>query len=94
MKHTLPTLAVLALALVAGCATMDDAFRSTVSKRAAFDMSCRDVTVQNIGGDSYGVSGCGEKASYTCVCLYHVGLSCTQPVCTLDGTSGKKAAAK
>jgi hypothetical protein len=56
-------------------------------------MSCQNVLVQNIGGDSYGVTGCGKKASYTCVCMYHVMATCTQPVCTLDGASTPPQAA-
>ena len=85
---------LIAAAALAGCAGSGGAFRTTVAQRAAFDMSCQNVTVQNIGGDSYGVSGCGKKASYTCICMYSVMGSCTQPVCTLDGASTPTSASQ
>jgi len=91
MKRALLWVSVT-VACTLGCAGSEDAFRSTVTQRAAFDMSCKDVSVQNIGGDSYGVLGCDRKASYTCVCMYHVWFSCTKPVCTLDGTSNPATA--
>ena len=62
----------VALGLVLGCAGSEDTFRSTVAKRASFDMGCQQVSVQNIGGDSFGATGCERKASYSCVCTYHV----------------------
>jgi hypothetical protein len=77
----------VALGLVLGCAGSEDTFRSTVAKRASFDMGCQQVSVQNIGGDSFGATGCERKASYSCVCTYHVWFSCTQAGCALDGAS-------
>jgi hypothetical protein len=49
--------------------------------------------VQNIGGDSFGATGCEKKASYSCACMFHVWFSCTQAVCTLDGASAPPATA-
>ena len=86
-------LVTVVLGCIAGCAGSEDIFRSTVTKRASFDMSCQQVAVQNIGGDSFGALGCERKASYSCVCTYHVWFSCTQAVCTLDGASAPPAAA-
>lgn len=64
-------------------------FGEVVAQRASFDLSCpRDkLTVQGIGGDSFGATGCGQKASYTCICMYHVWSECTKPLCQLDGHS-------
>ena len=38
--------------------------------RAAHDLNCSQdqVVVTELGGKSYGVSGCGKKATYTEVC--------------------------
>ena len=49
---------------VVGCASGG----GTVKDRAAFDLDCpKDkIEVTNIGGTSYGASGCGKKATYTC----------------------------
>ena len=65
------------------------AFPETVHKRAAFDLGCpaEQVQVQDIGGSSYGAMGCGKKASYTCVCMWHVWSDCTKVACTLDGAT-------
>jgi hypothetical protein len=90
MKHAFVLIALAFLGTLVGCAGSSGAFRSTVQQRAAFDMGCQQIDVQNIGGDSYGVIGCGKKASYTCVCMYSVMGSCTKPVCTLDGTGQSK----
>ncbi len=80
------------LGLSIGCAGNSDAFQKTVQQRAAFDLGCpsQQLSVANIGGASYGVSGCAKKASYSCICTYSVMGSCTQAVCTLDGASGSK----
>jgi len=78
-----------AVALVAACAASTDGFLAAVSQRAAFDLSCpaAQMSVQSLGTNSYGVVGCDKKVSYTCVCMWHVWSTCTQPVCTLDGAS-------
>lgn len=64
-------------------------FGELVAQRASFDMSCsRDqITVQQIGGDSFGATGCGQKASYNCICMWHSWGTCTKPLCELDGHS-------
>jgi hypothetical protein len=64
-------------------------FGDVVSQRASFDLSCpRDqIAVQEIGGDSFGATGCGQKASYTCICMYHVWTTCTKPLCQMDSHS-------
>jgi hypothetical protein len=91
MKLAPASIALAVLGTLA-CGGSSDAFRSTVQQRATFDMGCQQVTVQNIGGDSYGALGCGKKASYTCVCMYSVMGSCTKPACTLDGADQNKPA--
>lgn len=95
MKRTLVSIAFPLLASSLGCTVhtagakgVDDAFRTTVAQRATFDMSCAEVAVQNIGGDSYGATGCGQKVSYTCTCTNQVAGSCMEPVCTRDGGGG------
>jgi hypothetical protein len=64
-------------------------FGEVVAQRASFDLSCpRDkLSVQGIGGDSFGATGCGQKASYTCICMYHVWSECTKPLCQMDAHS-------
>jgi len=94
MQRTSFVLAFVTVLLVsmAGCAGSEGIFRSTVAQRASFDMSCQQVAVQNIGGGSFGATGCEKKASYSCVCTYSFMLSCTQALCTLDGASASPAA--
>ena len=61
-------------------------FGEVVAQRASFDLSCsRDkLTVQSIGGDAFGVTGCNQKASYNCICMWHSWSTCTKPVCELN----------
>ncbi len=70
-------------------------FGDVVSQRASFDLSCpRDkIAVEEIGGDSFGATGCGQKASYTCICMYHVWSECTKPLCQMDAHSRPAPAA-
>jgi hypothetical protein len=86
-------LVAIVLGTVAGCAGNAPAFQRTVQQRAAFDLSCptAQLTVQNIGGDSYGATGCGRKASYTCICAWSEMGECEKPVCAMDGASPSKA---
>jgi hypothetical protein len=69
-------------------------FAATVQQRASFDLDCSidDVTVQNIGGNSYGVTGCGKKVSYSCLCAWSSWGKCTQPMCSVDGARSAKTA--
>ena len=95
MKPALaPVLLSSVLLLVSGCSNTSTVFPQTVQQRAAFDLSCdqQKVPVQNIGGVSYGATGCEKKASYSCVCMYSVMGKCTKPVCTLDGAHAPGAA--
>lgn len=64
-------------------------FGEVVAQRAVFDLSCsRDkLTVQPIGGDAFGVTGCNQKASYNCICMWHSWSTCTKPVCELNSHS-------
>ena len=75
------------------CSALKVAFPETVHKRAAFDLGCpaEQVQVLDIGGSSYGATGCGKKASYTCVCMWHVWSDCTKVACTLDGATDPAA---
>jgi hypothetical protein len=65
-------------------------FGEVVAQRATFDLSCsRDqITVQPIGGDAFGVTGCNQKASYNCICMWHSWSTCTKPVCELNSHMG------
>ena len=61
-------------------------FVDAVRSRAAFDLSCpaEQLAVQNIGAESFGISGCNKRASYTCICMYHVWDTCTKPACQMN----------
>ncbi len=54
------------LALISGCAAgfQQDAVRD----RAVFDMDCpkEELTMQKVGGSTWGVRGCDHKATYVC----------------------------
>jgi hypothetical protein len=65
----------------------DEPFVDAVYSRAQFDLGCPagQLQVMDIGGASYGVIGCGRRASYTCICMYHVWSTCTQPACQMSG---------
>jgi hypothetical protein len=41
-----------------------------LEKRAAFDLACEDLQVQEVAKGTYGVVGCGQRASYM---LRHLG---------------------
>jgi hypothetical protein len=91
--------AVTLVALSGGCARdraarrekapRPDRFVETVTERAPFDLSCpvAEVQVVKLSGASLGATGCGRRASYTCLCTYHVWFTCTQALCSLDGAS-------
>ena len=91
----LSVLPVLVPLLAVGChrgervrERRDDKFVEAVYTRAQFDMGCAQpgqIQIQPIGGQSYGVIGCGRRASYTCLCMYHAWYTCTQVVCQLNG---------
>jgi hypothetical protein len=86
LRSTGPVL-FFALVGAAGCSNTSTVFPQVVKQRAAFDLSCDEgkISVQNLGGDTFGATGCAKKASYACICAYHVMGDCTKPVCTLDG---------
>jgi hypothetical protein len=48
---------------VVGCASTDV---GKLRARAAFEMDCskNKLTVTSLGGNAYGVSGCGQRATY------------------------------
>jgi hypothetical protein len=54
------------LVLLAGCMSAIDLNRGELLTRASFDLSCprRELAVQDLGGRTAGVSGCGQRASY------------------------------
>jgi len=51
----------LALVIMIGAC---GASMQNLRRRAAFDLGCDTVQVQNLGDDAYGVSGCGKRATY------------------------------
>ena len=99
MRDLLSVALFVTIGALVGCHHHDDAnahyvddqpggqFGEVAAQRATFDLSCprERLTVQQIGGDSFGVTGCGQKASYTCVCMWHSWSECTKPLCQLDG---------
>jgi hypothetical protein len=68
---------------------------STVQQRAPFDLSCpaNELQVHDLGSDTYGVSGCGKKATYVCVCNKYAG-PCSEALCTLDAAQNRDEAPK
>jgi len=50
--------------LAGGCAIYENAVR----KRATFDLDCpkEQLEIEKLGVGTYGVRGCGRKASYVC----------------------------
>ena len=73
-------LTVVATVLLSSCATMDP--RSTVLRKASFELDCpesdlkvvvlEDNSMSTLGASvdskTYGVSGCGKRASYSGAC--------------------------
>ena len=56
---------LFAALLLPGCATPQN---ELVARRAAFDLDCEEaLEVTDLGGNVWGVRGCGQKASYVCV---------------------------
>jgi hypothetical protein len=97
-KHGRFATAVVLLAVAAASCSHDraarkerpprqDKFVEAVSARAPFDLTCpaAQVEVVSLGSASIGAIGCGRRASYTCLCTYHVWFNCTQAQCALDG---------
>ena len=66
-----------------------------VKARAPFDLGCapEEVSVLELSAQVFGATGCGRRASYACVCTYHVWARCTRAVCSLDGVSASMASA-
>jgi hypothetical protein len=52
-----------------------------VTSRANFDLSCQSVSVQKFSETSYGVLGCGKKASYVLIHCYD---AYYQKACTIS----------
>ncbi|MES1187195.1 MAG: hypothetical protein ABUL60_25490 [Myxococcales bacterium] len=52
---------------------------SLVRQRAAFDLSCKEpINVVELGnGDTFGATGCGNKATYVVKCTGNTATSCT-----------------
>jgi hypothetical protein len=62
-----------------------DLFSTTVLQRANFDLQCNQrVGLVRIGENAIGAIGCGRRATYTCICLWHVWADCTKAACTVD----------
>jgi hypothetical protein len=74
MKRT-----ALAALILAAC-TGSQSFRSgLVHDRARFDLGCKKLEVTPLGGDAYGVAGCGRRATYVVICT---GGAARQDLCT------------
>ena len=63
-----PLVVVLLVAGAAGCAHFNDRGVQTavVRHKAAFDFDCDEgaLEIAHMGGDIYGATGCGKKATY------------------------------
>jgi hypothetical protein len=72
MKRTL--MAVLVVGTVSGCANQGELVR----RRAAFDLSCaaEQLQVTELTDRAFGVTGCGQKATYVVEGLCKPGYPC------------------
>lgn len=62
-----------------------DLFSTTVLQRAGFDLQCNQrVGLVRMSENAIGAVGCGRRATYTCLCLWHVWTKCTKAACTVD----------
>jgi hypothetical protein len=57
---------LLLLGALGACASTRAARTDLVAQRAVFDLQCDASSLQitGLGGDSYGVTGCGRRAAY------------------------------
>lgn len=76
---------VLALLLISGCASFANNKQTAVRSRATFDLSCpaeqlklTPLSSEAMERATYGVSGCGKKATY--VFVPGVGAALNSPV--------------
>lgn len=71
---------LIVIALVAvGCVSQAE----TVRERAPFDLECEDqLDVREISNNTYGVRGCGRKATYVCN-------KATETTCILESLDGQ-----
>ena len=76
-----------------GLLTACGASRDQLRTRAAFDLDCPEASVEVIPLDrsTYGVRGCGQKATYVEVCNGQPGYAGTRCTWTLDAASGAPA---
>ena len=69
MNRFVPRYATLVLTLSAlglsGCASMSKQVRTRFVNE--YECADRDVTIKDLGGNSYQARGCGHQVSYTCV---------------------------
>jgi hypothetical protein len=81
----------IALSLaIAGCATTGSK-QEIVGNRAAFDLQCDagKLSVTDLGNESYGVVGCGKRASYVVTCKTFYAKDCTAIANSPQESSGK-----
>ena len=83
------TLATALASLGAGCATTTSNM-DLVRQRAVFDLGCNSqINVVELGnGDTFGATGCGNKASYIVKCESNYASSCTA-IMNSDGKPAK-----
>ena len=78
------TLTTLAAALCGwlGCATVStEAQERTLKGQARFDLNCDAVTIASIAPNTFGVQGCGKRATYVCEDVHD------PPMCILSKSS-------
>lgn len=78
--------------LASSCGHSTSVFQSAVMKRAPFDLSCdgQAVHIEDLGNDTFGVTGCEKKATYVCLCGFHAFGKCTKPLCEMDAVSQRQ----
>ena len=61
---------LLGVALVLAAASADQAGenRDTLNQRAKFDLNCQSTQMVELGENTYGVTGCGRRATYVWHC--------------------------
>jgi hypothetical protein len=89
MKSTIVILTFFVLGLSACATNHTKSFQSAVMQRAPFDLSCEanEISLNPLGSDVFGVTGCGQKVTYACICKHHVMGDCTKPLCEMDAAS-------
>ncbi|MBU1380928.1 hypothetical protein KKD49_08860 [Myxococcota bacterium] len=60
----------LSVIVLSGCGPKGVPLKTVVLQRAQFDFNCsrEKLTVHHLGGEAFGIVGCGQKATYVVTC--------------------------